>query len=251
MYLHILLTILAILPGLAICYLIYRLDKYEKEQRQYLIICFALGMLATLPAFLVEKLANNAGFQISSSLWMTLLVSLFAVGLNEELFKFLGLRFYAFPQKFFNEPFDGIVYSVMIGMGFATLENVLYANQFGVETTVIRAFTAVPAHGVFAIIMGYYAGLAKFDPLNRIKLLSIGFGIAVAAHSFYDFLILQQSYDWLLILAIILLWASIYFVRNMIKKHQESSPFKEGAISAETLEFADEIIADIEQQEEE
>ena len=56
---------------------------------------------------------------------------------------------------------DGIVYAVMIGMGFATLENIIYASRFGLETTLFRAFTAVPAHGVFAAIMGYYIGVGK------------------------------------------------------------------------------------------
>jgi len=44
-----LLILLAILPGLLVCYLIFRMDKYEQEPRIPLIISFVLGMVSTLP----------------------------------------------------------------------------------------------------------------------------------------------------------------------------------------------------------
>ncbi|MBK7649981.1 MAG: PrsW family intramembrane metalloprotease [Flammeovirgaceae bacterium] len=39
-----------------------------------------------------------------------------------------------YNNKHFNEPFDGIVYSVMVGMGFATFENILYVVEGGIGT---------------------------------------------------------------------------------------------------------------------
>ena len=66
----------------------------------------------------------------------------------------------------------------MIGMGFATLENILYADRFGLQTVMIRAFTAVPAHAIFAIIMGYYIGLAKFNKKKSHQIFSSGFSIS-------------------------------------------------------------------------
>ena len=58
-------------------------------------------------------------------------------------------------------------------MGFATLENVLYVYNYGFSTGVLRAFTAVPAHATFAILMGYFMGKAKFSK-NRIQLNLLG-----------------------------------------------------------------------------
>ena len=52
-------------------------------------------------------------------------------------------------------------------MGFATMENISFANRFGLETVLLRAFTAVPAHLVFGVVAGYYVGLAKFDHARR------------------------------------------------------------------------------------
>jgi len=227
---------LAILPGLFICFYILRMDKYEKEPHLPLLICFGLGMLSTIPAMFLEQIGISRGWDHSSNLATTFLYSIIGIALIEELVKFLILRGYPFQRKFFNEPMDGIVYSVLIGMGFATLENILYAGSFGLQTTLVRAFTAVPAHAAFAVIMGYYAGLAKFDPANRSKLLLTGFAWAVVIHGVYDFFLLQEFYTGLSVLAIATLYYSVKHARKMILLHQENSPFREDEANDEMLE---------------
>lgn len=222
-----LLIALAILPALVICYAIYRIDKFDKESHWQLIICFVLGMLVTYPAMKLEEIGQNYGLEDSPGFWLLLVLSYIVVGLSEELTKFLALMFYAYPRKEFNEPLDGIVYAVMIAMGFATLENILYADQYGYHTTFIRAFTAVPAHGVFAVIMGYYVGLAKFDKPKRFSLIAMGLLIPVLIHGTYDFFILQEYYDWLMGFATLTLAISIYFSIRLIRLHQYNSPFKD------------------------
>lgn len=221
-----LLILLAIVPGILIAIYIYHLDKYEKEPGWPLLICFALGMLITLPALKIEEWAEHHGFDYNGNMLLTLVFAFVAVALTEEVLKFIVLLAFPFRQSFFNEPMDGIIYSVMIGMGFATLENILYALDFGWGTTIMRAFTAVPAHGIFAVMMGYYVGLAKFNQKNRVKLILIGLGLAVAIHGTYDFFILQEAYEWLMLLAVVTLIISIYYGRTLIKLHQDNSPFK-------------------------
>jgi RsiW-degrading membrane proteinase PrsW (M82 family) len=116
------------------------------------------------------------------------------VALSEEGTKFLLLRWYAYPKQSFNEPFDGIVFAVMIGMGFATVENIEYVRQFGLETGISRFFLAVPAHGSFAVLMGYHVGWAKFEPERSAWLMWKGLAIVVGLHGSFDFfLFLQQN----------------------------------------------------------
>lgn len=225
MIMNILLILIAILPGLLIAIYIYFMDKYEREGSLALLLCFILGMIITIPGLALQTWVDNMGYSEHGSLLWTLFFSMVVIGLSEELLKFGALLAYPFRSKFFNEPMDGIVYCVMIGMGFATLENILYATRYGMEVTVVRAFTAVPAHAVFAIIMGYYAGLAKFNPIKRNQLLLIGFTIATFIHGLYDFFILQQAYEWLMVAATLTLYVSIFFAIKMVKKHQRNSPF--------------------------
>jgi protease PrsW len=130
---------------------------------------------------------------IGSYVWYAFVI----VALSEEGGKFLLLRLYAYPKKTFSEPFDGIIYAVIIGMGFATVENIEYVWQFGLTTGVTRFFLAVPAHGSFAVLMGYNAGLAKScrqtNPDRSAWLLVKGLLIAVLFHGSFDFFVFLQQ----------------------------------------------------------
>ena len=186
---------LAVAPGIAICLFIYSLNKYGRGSMRYLVLSFVLGMAATLPALLLQMLAEDvrdapSRHSILSYAWYAYIV----VALSEEGSKFLVLRCYAYPKKSFAGPFDGIVYSVMIGMGFATIENIEYVRQFGLEIGFSRFFLAVPAHASFAVLMGYPAGKAKTDRPHAFWLMLQGLLVAVLFHGSFDFfLFLQQK----------------------------------------------------------
>ena len=217
---------LAVLPGLLISYVIFRADKYDREPLVPLILCFGIGAAVTFPAMEIEKWAFGELRAHEKGFGIIIFSAFIVVALNEEVFKFAVLRFAAFPRSYFNEPFDGIVYSVQVSMGFATMENIFFAHRFGMETVLLRAFTAVPAHLAFAVVAGYYAGLAKFNPQKRSKLLWQGFGMAFLLHGVYDFLILQSWSDWLFVLASLTLYLCLYYCHNLIKQHLDNSPFK-------------------------
>lgn len=192
-----LLIALAIAPGVAVCLFIYSLQRLGKASMRYLLTAFVLGAVATLPALLVQLLSEDVrNDPWRHSIWSYLWYAFGVVASSEEGSKFLVLRFYAYPKKVFREPFDGVIYSVMIGMGFATVENIEYVRQFGLETGVSRFFLAIPAHASFAVLMGYPVGRAKFEPQHSLRLLLRGLGVAVLFHGSFDFfLFLQQSHE--------------------------------------------------------
>jgi protease PrsW len=190
-----LLLALAVAPGIAISLFIYSRTKYRRESLRYLVVAFLLGMVATLPALAVQFIAADvrddpSHHSILSFVWYAFIV----VALSEEGSKWLVLRFYAYPKKAFHEPFDGILFAVMTGMGFATVENIEYVRQFGWGTGLNRFFLSVPAHASFAVLMGYYVGWAKFEPGRSALLMGKGLLIAVLLHGSFDFfLFIQQS----------------------------------------------------------
>ena len=167
---------LAIAPGIAICIFIYLKDKYNKEPLGLLVLNFLMGMVAIIPAVLLQLIS---GISLEGLAGKTLVeMAIFAylvVGLSEEGSKYLMLRLFAYRRRSFDEPFDGIVYAIMVGMGFATLENIGYVLQHGMGTGILRMFLSVPAHATFAVLMGYYLGKAKFDPVNRTKYLFLSY----------------------------------------------------------------------------
>jgi protease PrsW len=186
---------LAIAPGLAIIWFIYNKDAYDKEPKKYLLVSFILGMLSTLPAVLIQMTAGVVFGSIgsSSSILFYAFNAFVIVGCSEEGSKFAMLRLYAYPKKTFDEPFDGIVYAVMVAMGFATLENIGYVYQHGIGTAIVRMFLSVPAHAAFAVIMGYYTGLAKFNKEKATGLISKGLMLAIFFHGSFDFFLFLED----------------------------------------------------------
>lgn len=221
-----LLLLLAVLPGLIICAVVYMADKYEREPIVPVVACFLLGAAITRPAMMFEQWVIPMVGEIEEDPVLTFLMAFGAISPVEELMKWLALILGAFIWRFFDEPFDGIVYSVMVGMGFATVENICYIDLFGHETALVRAFTAVPAHLVFAIAVGYYAGLAKFNPAERNHLLLRGLLVGILLHGTYDFLVLQNWTKWLGSIGAISIYLCLYYFGRLFREHLEKSPFR-------------------------
>ncbi len=226
-----LLLLLAILPSiLAIIYIYWR-DRYEKEPVLYLSICFLFGVVSTYPAIKMEEFGiRDLGIiHDHSDPFMTFTFSFAVIAFSEEFVKFIFLRYYIFKRECFNEPMDGIVYSVMISMGFAMLENILYVVvrtsdfDLALQTGLLRMFTAVPAHTIFAIIMGYYVGLSKFAPSKNNHYLLYGLMGAVALHGLYDFFVFMRLGIALIAFTLIGGLIAAWF---LLRKHTTISPYK-------------------------
>ena len=225
---------MALAPAIAIIFYIIGKDKYNREPFTNLFISFLLGVVSTLPAILVQSVfsaALQSFFDYKSILYYVCFAFL-AVGFSEEGSKYIMLRLYAFRRQAFDEPLDGIIYGVMVSMGFATLENILYVNRHGFETAIMRMFLSVPAHACFGVIMGYYVGLAKFNKAKARIYKRTGLILAVFFHGAFDFfLFLQQSAEVLQYVSSALLGfgalASYYFAIRLslrsIRLHQELS----------------------------
>jgi RsiW-degrading membrane proteinase PrsW (M82 family) len=215
---------LAIAPGIAICIYIYFKDKYNKEPLGLLIMSFILGMLSILPALLIQILLGTSIEKMSNE--GIVYVAVFAyliVALSEEGSKFLAIRFYAYPKKAFDDPFDGIIYAVMVGMGFATLENIGYVMQHGIGTGITRMFLSVPAHATFAVLMGYHIGLAKFNGSKRGYNFFLAILWPVFFHGTFDFFLFLGNTTLHFAGAIASFIIAIQLSRKAIRKKQALS----------------------------
>ncbi|WP_298716166.1 PrsW family glutamic-type intramembrane protease [Chitinophaga sp.] len=215
---------LAVAPGIAIMLAIYALDQRNREPLGLLIRCFLLGVLSVAIPLAVQTVAAMQGWRSSGGgLLQTTIYAFIIVGLSEEGGKFLVLRYFAYPKKAFDEPFDGIVYSIMIGMGFATAENISYVYQFGMATGWARMFISVPAHACFAILMGYYTGLAKFIPQHRGTLLLTGLFWAVMFHGAFDFFLFIGDSIFQVVAALLCLYIAVRLSIRAIRQHRATS----------------------------
>ena len=222
-----LLALLAIAtaPGVAIVVFIYLKDKHEREPIGLLIRAFLFGAIGVLVTLLIS-LPVNAVISINEKDLTEQAVHAFLiVALVEEFSKFIFVRGVLYRNSNFNEPFDGIVYSVMVGMGFATLENIMLVSQGGIGVGLLRMFTAVPAHAGFAVLMGYFLGKAKFE--HRKGYYSLyALGVATIFHGAYDYCLFVSYLPGIFFGALASLIVVIVLARRAIHLHQLASPFK-------------------------
>ncbi len=215
---------LAIAPGLAIAIYIYWKDKWDKEPLHWLLFAFLLGVLSVVPTLILSLLAQALGSAPQSeNLWISFLSCVFGIGLIEEFCKFIFVRWFIFPKKVFNEPFDGITYCVMSAMGFATLENIMYVTEHGVATGIMRAFLSVPAHATWGILLGFALGLKKSKPTYPIVIPALL--LASVLHGLFDFFLFQGWGMLTLIGAVGTFVLSLYLSKKAIRLHQAASPF--------------------------
>ncbi len=189
------LLILSLAPVFIIAGYIYFRDKYEREPIGLLLLSLFFGALTVIPVLFLEGFLS--GFSglfsgLGKAAWNAFVVAAF----SEELFKYIALYLLIWKRKEFNDKLDGIVYAVFISLGFAAVENVLYVMGNGFSTGITRAITAVPAHAIFGITMGFYFGMAKFYEKKRYQLKQKALLYPIILHGIYDF-ILFTGIEWL------------------------------------------------------
>lgn len=217
------LLVISLAPVVIILAYVYFRDKYEKEPVGMILRGLLAGGLILIPSAIIESGLMRLA-PVQGAIPNALYTGFALAGLTEEFFKFLMVSILFFRNKNFNERYDGIVYAVSVSLGFAAVENILYVYQGGIQVGLLRAFTAVPAHAFFGMLMGYYFGLARFVPGHRLINLTKAFVIPWLLHGLYDFILLSQN-QWLLLGFVPLMFILWRMGVNRIKKHQEASAF--------------------------
>ncbi|MCQ4726425.1 PrsW family glutamic-type intramembrane protease [Anaerotignum faecicola] len=215
---------LAVAPVIIFLVFMFIKDRYEKEPLRLLLLGALYGFYISVPVLLNDvflmKLSVSRAYPIIFSAFVT------SAG-NEELLKLVFLYFLMYKNKELNEPVDGIVYSVFISLGFAGAENIIYIFNpvlGGFETALSRAVISVPAHGLFAVSMGYYFGIYHYLKGGIFYLFAAFFSPWIL-HGLFNFILLWETkwYLFVFIPYVILLWVNAFI---KIKSHLGLSPFK-------------------------
>ncbi len=192
-----------IAPGLALLSYFYLRDEYESEPITLVFKTFVFGALLTFPIMFLQYVLDVEGFILNN--WIG---SFITSGMLEEFFKWFIIMFAIFQHVDFNEPYDGIIYAVSVSLGFATVENILYLIANGVELAFWRALLPVSSHALFAVIMGYYIGKAKFSPKKQLKKwLVVSFLFPFILHGTYNHILLSEKHwEYLMLPFMLFLW---------------------------------------------
>ncbi|AHW59995.1 Membrane proteinase PrsW, cleaves anti-sigma factor RsiW, M82 family [Draconibacterium orientale] len=212
------LLVLSLAPVVVIAAYIYFRDKYEKEPLRLLLFALLVGGLTVIPILFLERFLDRFTVLfpwLFAAAWKAFAVAAF----SEELFKYLALYLLIWKSPEFNEKFDGIVYAVYVSLGFAAVENILYVMDGGLSTGIMRAITAVPAHAIFGITMGFYFGLAKFYEKQRQSLKQKALLFPILLHGIYDFILFTEI-GWL---TIVFVGFVVYLYISGLKRLRELS----------------------------
>ncbi|MCI0437868.1 MAG: PrsW family glutamic-type intramembrane protease [Chloroflexi bacterium] len=181
------LVALAFAPGIFWLWFFARRDVYSPEPKRLLALTFFLGMVATIPAGIINGLfVDDSILEEETSLASVAISMLFVVGPIEEFVKFLAVRLVAYRTRYFDEPTDGLVYAAAAGLGFASLENLGYVLAFGPAVMLLRAPLSTLAHVVFSSIWGYQLGLRKHSSPTSWAMVAIGVGMAALVHALFN-----------------------------------------------------------------
>lgn len=179
----------ALLPAIMLWLYIWKKDM-QKEPTSWLVKAVLWGMAICIPIALVEGGLEALLFGVDgkpSSLLGTTALAFVVAALPEESFKLFALWMVLRKNPYFDEHFDGIVYAVCVGLGFAAFENVLYLFSYDewVSVAIVRSLLAVPGHYAFAILMGYYYSVYHFVDHSP-KVAACVLLVPFLAHGTYD-----------------------------------------------------------------
>lgn len=212
----ILLTV-AIAPSLALFSYFYLRDQFSSEPSRLLLNCFIYGAVLTFPIMFIQYVFQTEGVFIHLFAQNVLFASTV-----EEFFKWLVLIIAVYRHIDFEDPYDGILYGASVSLGFATVENVLYLLEFGLQTAFIRAFLPVSSHALFGVVMGYYLGRAKFTSSNDSrKWLLWSLLASLVLHILYNSILYSNtSWSYAVIPFMLFLWW--FGLRKVKQAHQLS-----------------------------
>jgi RsiW-degrading membrane proteinase PrsW (M82 family) len=194
----------AFAPGLALLSFFYLKERFDHEPIGIVIRMFIFGAILVFPIMVIQYTFMET-LQLSDTVQAFLNSALL-----EEFFKWFILYFLVYHHVEFNQRYDGIIYSVAVSLGFATMENVFYLWIHGVHEAMMRALLPVSSHALFGVIMGYYLGKGKFtvQESKQKVILLYSILIPISLHGTYNYILLigNEWWVWMIVPFMIGLW---------------------------------------------
>jgi len=230
------LILLSVLPVVLLGLYIYKKDK-DKEPMSLLVKLFFGGIGSAFLTLILSSISELifpifAADYSELNLFELFIYAFIGVALVEEFSKWLFTFRISFHNKYFEEKYDMIIYSVFVALGFAFFENLLYVFQGGIITGIIRAISAVPGHAFDGVFMGYYLSEAKYySKENKTNLknknLFLSIFVPTLLHGFYDYLLMSGRFILIIVFLIFLILLYIFSIKK-VRHVSEISVEKQG-----------------------
>ncbi len=194
-------------------------DWKHPEPYRAIIRSFCAGMLAVLLVLPAQQLLRTVHGPVDESL-------LILWAMTEEAIKFAFAMLAVYSYRYINEPIDYVVYMVTAALGFAAVENALFAFtpiqkgllESAIITLDLRFVGATLIHIVSSAIIGCLLAWYFYYPLKeRIVAAGIGLILATGLHALFNFLILHTDADRLMT-ALLAIWVTTILILVMLER---------------------------------
>ena len=248
--------------SLLFAYILYWLDRYEKEPLLLLGGVFLWGaVVAAGSAFLINTTLGLGIYVFTGSNFATDLATGSVVApLVEETLKGLAVLgiFLVFRSEF-DSVLDGIIYAGVAALGFAATENVYYIYTYGFQQggwggllvlAIIRVFLVGWQHPFYTAFLGIGLALARLNRNWFVRIFAplTGLGLAMFTHAFHNTvasllsgvegLLVGAFFDWTgwLFMFGVIVWATWREQQNL--KKYLAAELQAGTISAALFKTA-------------
>jgi len=251
-----------ILPMAFFAWILYYLDRYEKEPIKLLIGVFLWGaIIAAGAAFLINTITSSGIYFITQSEFATqLTISTLVAPVVEETLKGAAvLMVFLFFRSEFDSLLDGLIYAGITALGFAATENAWYIHQLGfmeygweglLKMTFVRVVLVGWQHPFYTsfIGLGFAFSRRTKEPIIRWISPLLGWTIAVVLHLLHNlFSGLFQSnaglafatiWDWSGYLGLLLLVILLIKREQRWMKEYLAQEYKQQILSEEQYQIA-------------
>lgn len=259
----VLISIIAgVLPMAFYAWILYFLDRYEREPIKLLIGVFLWGaVIAAGAAFVINSITSSGIYFLTQSEFATqLTISTLVAPVVEETLKGAAiLMVLLFFRSEFDSLLDGLIYGGITALGFAATENAWYIHQLGfleygwqglLKMTFIRVVLVGWQHPFYTAFIGLGLAFSRRtkEPIVRWIAPMIGWTIAVTFHLLHNlFAGLFQSYagqvfatiwDWSGYLGLLLLIFLLIKREQRWMKEYLSLEYKQDLLSYEQFQIA-------------
>ena len=223
----------------AVClyvFLLTRMDRYRMDKESTALIArfYFIGLLSNLTVWLLYLTVGSAiaglfwtlmegpGFYVGS-----FVEEFFIVGPVEETAKFIVFFCFSSWLRTIKEPVDGILQAAAVALAFASVENMMYAMQYGVSNMLIRSVLCILGHMTWAAIWGVACSKVVYHRLvrngkPRVELILGAVALAAATHGMYNFLLDLGRFD----LAVMLIVFALAWIILLYGRMIEESPYR-------------------------
>lgn len=193
-------VIFGIVPMLVFAYIVYWVDRYEKEPVALLGGVFLWGaVIAAGAAFIINSFIGLGIYFFTGSQAFTEISTADAIApVIEESLKGMAVLFvFLFFRREFDSILDGIVYAAITAIGFAATENIYYIYTYGFQQNgingvlymfFVRVILVGWQHPFFTSFTGIGLAVARLNRNPLIKVIApiLGWGVAVLTHSIHN-----------------------------------------------------------------